>query len=101
MVSGVGRQRAERAGAAAARFNHIHRVVSNVGVLDFQGPDHTLLLVSVHPGVTVDEARAASGCEIHVESEVPETRVPTLEELVLIWEVLDPKGLREREVPAP
>jgi hypothetical protein len=56
-------------------------------------------LVSVHPGVTVDEVRAASGCEIHVDVDVPETRTPTLEELVLIREVLDPRGLRDREVP--
>jgi hypothetical protein len=30
---------------------------------------------------------------------VPETRLPTAEELVLIKEVLDPKGLRFKEVP--
>jgi hypothetical protein len=30
---------------------------------------------------------------------VPETRVPTAEELILIREVLDPKRLRDREVP--
>lgn len=99
MVSGVGRQRAEQAGPAATRFHDVHRVVTNLGVLDFTGPQHTLRLVSVHPGVTVDEVRAASGCEIHVEGEVSETRVPTMEEIVLIREVLDPKSLRDREVP--
>ena len=77
----------------------MHRVVTNLCVLDFGGPGHTMRLVSVHPGVTVDEVRAASGCEIHAESEIPETRTPTLEELVLVREVLDPRGLREREVP--
>jgi acyl CoA:acetate/3-ketoacid CoA transferase beta subunit len=100
MVSGVGRKRAEEAGAAAARFHQVHRVVSNLGVLDFEGPDHTMRLVSVHPGVTVDEVRESSGCEIHVEDDVPETRTPTTEELVLVREVLDPKGLRDREVPS-
>jgi acyl CoA:acetate/3-ketoacid CoA transferase beta subunit len=100
MVSGVGRRRAEQTGPAATRFHNVHRVVSNLGVFDFEGPDHTMRLVSVHPGVTVDEVRAASGCEIHAEGEIPETRVPTMEELILIREVLDPKGLRDREVPA-
>jgi acyl CoA:acetate/3-ketoacid CoA transferase beta subunit len=100
MVSGVGRRRAEQAGPAATRFHNVHRVVSNLGVLDFEGPDHTMRLVSVHPGVTVEEVREASGCEIHVAGEVPETRVPTIEELILIREVLDPKCLRDREVPA-
>ena len=99
MISGVGRQQAEQAGPAASRFHQVHRLVTNLGVLDFQGPGHTLSLVSVHPGVTVDEVRAASGCDIHVEAEVPETRLPTTEELVLVREVLDPKSLRDKEVP--
>jgi acyl CoA:acetate/3-ketoacid CoA transferase beta subunit len=98
MVSGVGRRRAEEAGPAASRFHRVHRLVTNLGVLDFEGPGHVMRLVSVHPGVTVDEVREASGCELHVEGEVPETRLPTLEELVLVREVLDPKGLRDREV---
>jgi acyl CoA:acetate/3-ketoacid CoA transferase beta subunit len=101
VVSGVGRQRAEQAGLAATRFHQVHRVVSNLAVLDFEGPDHTMRLVSTHPGVTVDEVRAASGCEIHVDGDVPETRIPTMSELILIREVLDPKSLRDREVPAP
>ena len=100
VVSGVGRQRAEQAGPAATRFHNVHRVVSNLGVLDFGGPDHTLRLVSVHPGVTVQEVLAASACEVVVEGGVPETRMPTTEELVLVREVLDPKSLRDREVPA-
>ena len=100
VVSGVGRRRAEEAGPAATRFHDVHRVVTNLCVLDLGGPGHTLRLVSVHPGVTVDEVRAASGCELHTDGEVPETRTPTLEELVLIREVLDPRSLRDREVPA-
>jgi acyl CoA:acetate/3-ketoacid CoA transferase beta subunit len=101
VVSGVGRARAEQAGLAATRFHQVHRVVSNLCVVDFAGPGHTMRLVSTHPGVTVDEVRAASGCEIHVDGDVPETRIPTMSELVLIREVLDPKSLRDREVPAP
>ena len=99
VVSGVGRRRAEEAGPSATRFHGVHRVVTNLCVLDFGGPGHTMRLVSVHPGVAVDEVRAASGCEIHADGEVPETRTPTLEELVLVREVLDPKALRDREVP--
>ena len=99
MVSGVGPTRAEAAGPAAERFNDIHRVVTNLAVLDLGGPDATLRLRSVHPGVTVDDVRQASGCEIAVDGEVPETRTPGTDELVLIREMLDPKGLRYREVP--
>ena len=98
IVSGVGPARAREAGPAAERFNDIHRIVTNLAVLDLGGPDDTLRLLSVHPGVTVEEVRDASGCELHVE-EVAESRAPGLDELVLVREVLDPSGLRFKEVP--
>jgi hypothetical protein len=53
----------------------------------------------VHPGVSVDEVLAATGFPL-VADDAPETRLPTDEELRLIREILDPKGLRDREVPA-
>ena len=99
VVTGVGPKLAKAAGPAAARFNDIHRIVTDLAVLDVTGPDDTLRLRSVHPGVTVDQVLEATGCPLHVEGDVPETRTPTMEELILIREVLDPKGLRNREVP--
>jgi acyl CoA:acetate/3-ketoacid CoA transferase beta subunit len=101
VVSGVGPKRARAAGAAASRFNDIHRIVSDLAVLDVRGPDDTLRLLSVHPGVTLDEVREASGCDLHVDGDgpPPETRLPTAEELVLVNEVLDPRGMRFKEVP--
>ena len=101
VVSGVGPARAKAAGPAAARFNDIHRIVTNLAVLDVGGPGDTLRVRSLHPGVTLEQVREATGCELAVDSaEVPETRLPTAEELVLIREVLDPRGLRFKEVPA-
>ncbi|WP_205472425.1 CoA-transferase subunit beta [Nocardioides sp. SYSU D00038] len=99
VVSGVGPRRAREAGAAAARFNDIHRIVTNLAVLDLGGPDDTVRLRSVHPGVTVAEVQEATGFQLAVEGEVPTTREPTVEELVIIREVLDPRSLRHREVP--
>lgn len=101
VVSGVGPARAKAAGPGAARFNDIHRIVSNLGVFDVQGDGDTVRLLSVHPGVSVDEVRAATGFELTVDGDVPETRLPTSEELIIIREVLDPKSLRHREVPEP
>ncbi|KAB2811248.1 CoA-transferase [Pimelobacter simplex] len=100
IVSGVGPARAAAAGAGASRFNDIHRVVSNLGVFDLGGTGDTMRLVSVHPGVGVDEVVAATGFALEVPDDVPETRAPSYEELVIIREVLDPKGLRFKEVPA-
>jgi hypothetical protein len=69
-------------------------------VFDFAGPGGTLWLVSVHPGVTVEQVVAATGFELSVPGDVPATRTPTDEELRLLRGFLDPKALRDREVPA-
>lgn len=101
IVSGVGPARARQAGPGAAKYNDIHRVVTNLAVLDLGGEDGTMRLRSAHPGVSVDEIVAATGFTLEIPSEVPTTREPSLEELMLIREMLDPKGLRFREVPQP
>lgn len=98
IVSGVGPRRAREAGAE--KFNDIHRIVSNLGVFDLGGPDDTVRLLSTHPGVTVDEVQEASGFEVYVDDAVTTTREPSPGELMLIREMLDPKGLRHKEVPA-
>jgi hypothetical protein len=74
-------------------------VVSNLAVFDFETPDRSMRLRSVHPGVTVDEVVAATGFSLVIPSEVPSSRLPTAEELRLIRDVIDPEGAREREVP--
>jgi acyl CoA:acetate/3-ketoacid CoA transferase beta subunit len=99
VVSGVGPARAKAAGPAASRYNDIHRIVTNLGVLDVKGPNDTVRLISTHPGVTVDEVREATGFDLAVADDVAETRSPMFSELVIIREMLDPKKLREREVP--
>jgi acyl CoA:acetate/3-ketoacid CoA transferase beta subunit len=98
MVSGVGYDRAAAAGRAASRYHEIRRVVSDLGVFDFATPDHRMRLRSVHPGVTVDDVRKATGFDVVVPDDVPETRQPTDEELKLIREVIDPAGARTAEV---
>ncbi|MFF3843855.1 CoA-transferase subunit beta [Streptomyces sp. NPDC002328] len=93
MVCGVGYDR-----AGGARHHRLARVVTNLGVLDFETPDRSMRLVSLHPGVTVDAVREATGFALTVPNEVPATREPTAEELRLIREVVDPRGARAREV---
>ncbi|MDI3387528.1 CoA-transferase [Streptomyces sp. B-S-A8] len=101
MVSGVGYDRAAAAGPSATRYHRIPEVITDLGVFDFETPDRSMRLRSLHPGVTVDQVREATGFALVVpEDDVPYTRAPEPEELRLIRQVIDPKGLREREVPA-
>ena len=90
-VSGVGWDR----GAAEIRC-----VVTNLGVFDFDSPGRGMRIASLHPGVTIDEVVENTGFDLVVPDDVATTRAPTAEEIRLIREVLDPKGLRDKEVPA-
>jgi acyl CoA:acetate/3-ketoacid CoA transferase beta subunit len=101
VITGVGPKLAREAGPGASKYNDIHRIVTDLGVYDVGGPDDTVRLLSLHPGVTVEDVQAASAFEIHVDADVPTTREPSVGELMLIREMLDPRGLREREVPNP
>jgi acyl CoA:acetate/3-ketoacid CoA transferase beta subunit len=101
VVSGVGYDRAHELGAEASRFHHVVRVVTNLCVCDFETPDHRMRLRSVHPGVNVADVAAATGFELPVDGDVPESRLPTDDELRWIREVIDPDGLGEEEVPNP
>ncbi|WP_425247123.1 CoA-transferase subunit beta [Streptomyces sp. NEAU-NA10] len=94
MVCGVGYDHAD-----GARYHHLARVVTNLAVLDFATPDRSLRLASLHPGVTVQEVREATGFALAVPDEVPYTRDPTARELELVREVVDPHNARAREVP--
>jgi len=99
MVSGIGYDRAAKAGSAASRFHDLRRVVSNLGVFDFASADRTMRLVSVHPGVHVADVQAATGFDLAVAGEVPPTREPSAAELDLIRTVIDPGGRRHAELP--
>lgn len=101
MISGVGTDSAAKAGSAAQRYQDLRRVVTNLAVLDFGTETGALRLRSVHPGVTVEQVRAATGFDLAIDGSddaVPQTRLPTVEELRLIRGVIDPRDLRVKEV---
>ncbi|MBP1325994.1 acyl CoA:acetate/3-ketoacid CoA transferase beta subunit [Leucobacter exalbidus] len=95
MVSGVGYDRAAAVGDTL-RFHHIGAVVTNLCVFDFDETGR-IRVRSIHPGVDPQEVIDQTGFAIDVAN-VPETRTPSAEELQLIREVIDPRGLRAREV---
>jgi len=96
-VSGLGYDRAATAGAFIAAHHEIRRVVSNLGVFDFETPDHAMRLRSVHPGVTVEDVVANTGFALVIDDTVAETRAPLHEELEILI-ALDPDNARLREV---
>jgi acyl CoA:acetate/3-ketoacid CoA transferase beta subunit len=99
MVSGIGYERAAAAGEWVAAHHDIRRVVTNKAVLDFETPDHRARLRSVHPGVSVAEVVELTGFELVVPDDVGPTPEPSGDDLAIL-DVLDPDGLRHREVKA-
>lgn len=91
VVSGVGYDRARTLGPSA-RYHEIRRVVSNLGVFDFQTPDRRMRLVSTHPGVSVGRVIEQTGFALAIEGDIPETRTPDASEQALLRS-LDPEGL--------
>jgi glutaconate CoA-transferase subunit B len=62
-------------------------VISDLGILR---PDHLskeLTLTSLHPGVTLDEARAATGWDLKISSDLKITPAPTADELSVLREL--------------
>jgi glutaconate CoA-transferase subunit B len=57
-------------------------VVTDLGILEPR--DGELTLVGIHPGVTVDDVRAATAWELAIAGEVAQTRPPTEEELAAL-----------------
>ncbi|MFZ2238443.1 MAG: CoA-transferase [Gordonia amarae] len=97
IVSGIGYDKVDPENPAFDDHN-IHRVVTNLGVFDFGGPGHTMRALSLHPGVAASEVVENTTFEVAGLDSAGVTRQPTDEELSIIREVLDPKGVRNREV---
>ena len=97
VVSGPGYDRVAALPEASGRFHEIRRVVTELAAYDFETPDRTMRLRSVHPGVSLDAVLAATPFKLAVPDDVPASRLPTAEELHLIRDVIDPEGIRKHE----
>jgi glutaconate CoA-transferase, subunit B len=56
-------------------------VVTDLGILEPRGDDRELTLTHVHPGVDVDDARAATGWSLRIADDLRETAPPSADEL--------------------
>jgi glutaconate CoA-transferase, subunit B len=68
-------------------------VVTDLGRYGFDPDTGEMRLEAVHPGVTVEDVRAATGWDLQVAADLATTPNPTAEELRLVREELDPDGV--------
>jgi glutaconate CoA-transferase subunit B len=93
MVASIGRNPARLPRGWSASDIDLRTVVTNLCVMDFAGPDGTLRLRSLHPGVSVGQVQEATGFPVHIPDDVCVTPNPTAAELALLAK-LDPHHLR-------
>jgi glutaconate CoA-transferase, subunit B len=73
-------------------------VATDLGMFDYGGENGRMRVVSLHPGVTLEEVRDRTGFALETPAAAfAVTEAPTTEELRLIREVIDPNGLRRLE----
>ena len=68
-------------------------VVTDLGTYGFDEETGEMTLLTLHPGVTMDQVRESTGWEMRVSDDLGETPQPTDDELHLIRTELDPQGV--------
>jgi len=90
LCSGLGHSSARRRGKGAVYL------VSDLGQFDFQ--DGIMRLVSLHPGVTIEQVQKHTGFALELAPDLVETPLPTEQELNLLRQQIDPLGIRRLEL---
>lgn len=73
------------------------RLISDLGIFELDPDADIFLLVSIHPGVTLDVIRQRTGGRLLVADPLPVTELPTAAQLRLIRKEIDPFGIRRLE----
>ena len=97
MVSGVGYNPARWEPGMRQDFMAIRHIVTDLCVMDFEGPEHAIRVRSLHPGVSFDEVQEKTGFPLLKAPNLGETPHPTAAQLTLIRR-LDPHGLRAAQL---
>ncbi len=68
-------------------------VITDMGVYKFDPKSREMVLVSLHPGITLEKVRENTGWEVKAAATLGETPPPTPEEIRIIRNELDPQGI--------
>ncbi len=75
-------------------------VVTNLAYLNFNDAKKKMRLHSIHPGVELDKVKNSTGFDLVIPNDLKETIPPTIREINLLRDKVDPLGIRKLEVLA-
>ncbi len=55
---------------------------------------------TIHPGIEIEDVKKNTGFELIIPKDLKETKPPTLKEIKLLREKVDPLGIRKLEILA-
>jgi len=84
----------ERAGLPADTGPY--RVITQLGVMNFDEKTKRMALISLHPGITLDQLKSNTGFDILIPNEVAVTQPPSEEELRILRTEIDPARILVR-----
>ncbi|RCK76406.1 MAG: 3-oxoadipate CoA-transferase subunit B [Anaerolineae bacterium] len=90
LCSGLGHSPTRKRGQGAVYL------ISDLGQFDFQ--DGTMRLISLHPGITIEQVQRHTGFSLNLAPDIRETPLPTDQELHLLRHQIDPLGIRRLEL---
>jgi glutaconate CoA-transferase subunit B len=67
----------------------VYKVITHLGVFDFDEETKKMRVEALHPGASLDEVKKRTGFELVVPDNIPNTEPPTEEELRIL-RILDP-----------
>ncbi len=94
MVGGIGYNPSRWPGGRKPKDFEISMIVTDLAIMDFQGPDNQMRVTHLHPGIELEQVRENTSFELATASEIKQTPAPTPEQLEIVRTFLDPHDLR-------
>jgi glutaconate CoA-transferase subunit B len=73
-------------------------VISNLAYMDFDEQTKSMRLSSIHPGVDLDDVIKSTGFDLIIPDKVQKTKPPTVKEISILREKVDPFKIRKLEI---
>jgi acyl CoA:acetate/3-ketoacid CoA transferase beta subunit len=79
--------------AGLARDTGPYRVITQLGIYGFDEKTKRLKLISLHPGVSIDEVKENSNFDITIPEDIETSPEPTEKHLKILRQEIDPAGI--------